>query len=350
MAAWKVEPGQKDRMVFDSTCPGLGVRVTAKGTRIFIAQWTDPVTKGKVREVIGAWGNLTLEQAREAVRARLGQVAKGVNPRAERLRMRAEVERERAEATLTFDALISEWAALHLTHRRPRYAAEAVRAIRLGLASLLKKPAARITKPEAVNALDQMAKVGKAVTAGRTMAYARAAYAWAHKRGKVPGNPFAELPIPAGVTERDRTLSDQELARVWRGADALPYPFGPFFQLALLTLQRREEVAAMRWSEIDSDGAIWRIPAERMKNRKPHDVHLSEAVRNILRRIPRLENSDFVLTTTGRSQASREPRLRLTAKSSSTGKVRLRLGGFMTSGAQAFRRSPASVSIASSST
>src|SRR5437867_10387067 len=109
LAALKVEPGRKDRMVFDSLSPGLGVRVTAKGTRTFIAQWTDPATRRKVREPIGVWGNITIDQAREAARVRLGAVAKGINPKAERIRQRAEAERERAEAALTFDALIEEW-------------------------------------------------------------------------------------------------------------------------------------------------------------------------------------------------------------------------------------------------
>jgi integrase len=304
VAALKVERGKKDRLVFDALCPGLGVRVTAKGTRTFVAQWTDPATKQKVREVVGAFGNLTVEQAREAVRVRLGQVAKGVNPRAERLRQRAEAERERAETALTFEALVSEWAALHLVHRRPRYAAEAVRAIRLGLASLSKQPAARISKAEVVNALDQIAREGKAITAGRTMAYARAAFAWAEKRGKVSSNPFAGLPISAGVTERDRVLNDDELNRVWRAASALRYPFGPYFQLAILTLQRREEIASMRWSEISEDLTTWCLPAERMKNGRPHDVHLSEAARGIIRRTPRLQDSPFVLTTTGTTGVS----------------------------------------------
>src|SRR6266550_289753 len=101
----KVASGRKDRLVFDTACPGLGVRVTAKGTRTFVAQWTDPATRRKVREPLGVWGNLTIEQAREAARARLGAVAKGIDPRAERLRRRAEAERERAETALTFDAL-----------------------------------------------------------------------------------------------------------------------------------------------------------------------------------------------------------------------------------------------------
>src|SRR5215813_5640007 len=97
IASLKVQEGRKDRLVFDTACPGLGIRVTAKGTRTFIAQWTDPPTRRKVREPLGVWGNLTIEQARAAVRERLGAVAKGINPKAERERRKQEAERERAE-------------------------------------------------------------------------------------------------------------------------------------------------------------------------------------------------------------------------------------------------------------
>jgi integrase len=300
LAAFRVEPGRKDRMVFDSMSPGLGVRVTARGTRTFIVQWTDPATRRKVREPLGVWGNLTIEQAREAARARLGAVAKGIDPKAERMRRRKEAERERAEAALTFEALMEEWAVLHLAHRRPRYAAEAVRAIRCGLSSLLKRPAARISRADAVNALDRIVKSGKAITAGRTMAYARACFAWGKRRAKLAENPFADLPVSAGATERERVLSETEIAEVWAAADTLAYPFGPFFKLAILTLQRREEVAGMRWSEIADDMSRWTLPGSRMKNGKPHDVHLPGAARAILRSLPRVAGCDFVFSTTGK--------------------------------------------------
>src|ERR1700730_12799056 len=109
LAALTVEKGRKDRLVFDTVSPGLGVRLTAKGTRTFVAQWTDPATKRKVREPLGIWGNLTIEQAREAVKVRRGQVAKGMSPRAERLRLKAQDERERREAALTFERLADDW-------------------------------------------------------------------------------------------------------------------------------------------------------------------------------------------------------------------------------------------------
>jgi integrase len=298
LAGLKVKPGGRDRLVFDAGCRGLGVRVSASGTRTFIAQWTDPATRRKVRDRIGVWGAMTIDQAREAVQVRLGAVGKGGNPRAERERQRLEAERERSEAALTFQALIDEWKALHLAHRRPRYAVEAERAIKLGLAHLLKRPAARIARSDAVNALDRIVKAGKTVTAGRTMAYARACFAWAKRRGKVPQNPFAELPIAVGTTERERVLNEGEIGEVWAAAGALGYPFGPFYKLLILTLQRREEVAGMRWSELSSDLIRWTLPGARMKNGKPHTVHLSESARAVLRSIPRMDGCDLVFTTT----------------------------------------------------
>jgi integrase len=304
LSGLRIESGRKDRLVFDTACPGLGVRLTAKGTRSFLVQWTDPATRRKVREPIGVWGNLTIDQAREAARARLGAVAKGIDLKAERIGRKAEAERERAEASLTLNSLIGEWSALHLAHRRERYRTEAVRAIKYAFSDLLKRPASRITKAEAVNALDRLVRKGRAAMAGRTLAYGRAAFRWAQRRGKVPGNPFEGLPISAGASARDRVLSDDELAEVWAATATLGYPWGPFFRLAMLTLQRREEVAGMRWSEIDFDRRLWTIPGIRMKNGKPHDVHLTEPAIAILQDLPRIEGCDFVLSTTGKTPVS----------------------------------------------
>lgn len=164
----RVENGRKDRLVFDTACPGLGVRVTAKGTKTFVAQWTDPATRRKVRERLGVWGSITIDQARAAARARLGDVSKGINPKAERMRLQADAERERrdverkrAESAYTLKVLVEEWAALHLARKKPRYAAEAVRAIHHGLPELISRPAAQINRADAVDALDKIVKAGK---------------------------------------------------------------------------------------------------------------------------------------------------------------------------------------------
>jgi hypothetical protein len=67
---------------------------------------------------------------------------------------------------------------------------------------------------------------GAAMT-GRTAAYGRAAFAWAVKRGVVPANPFAELPIAKSIAKRERVLSDAEIAEIWTAADKAAAPYEP---------------------------------------------------------------------------------------------------------------------------
>src|SRR5205807_9275932 len=67
-------------------------------------------------------------------------------------------------------------------------------------------------------------------------------------------------------------------------------------QLLALTMTRPGDVRGMRRSEINFDKALWRIPAERMKMRRPHDVPLSRQAIEILRDIwPLSDNGDLVL-------------------------------------------------------
>jgi hypothetical protein len=76
---------------------------------VFIVQWTDAGTGRKQREPLGAWGAITLAQARAAAQARLGRVAQGINPAIERTQAKLEDQRQRygrrsAEARFTLDA------------------------------------------------------------------------------------------------------------------------------------------------------------------------------------------------------------------------------------------------------
>ena len=82
-------------------------------------------------------------------------------------------------------------------------------------------------------------------------------------------------------------LTDSELRDVWRAADKIPGPFGALVKLLVLTGQRRDEVAQLRWVEIDLDNRLWVLPPERTKNGKSHDVPLSEPVIAVLTALPR---------------------------------------------------------------
>src|SRR5215467_11399871 len=127
IALLAVEDGKKDRLVFDDAQRGLAVRVTASGGRTYLCQYT--LHGHKWRVPLGSCSALSLAKAREAAAAVMGDVAKGKNPAAERKDAAAAERVKRARDRLTLRVLIEDWNRLHLAERRPRYAAEAVRAL-----------------------------------------------------------------------------------------------------------------------------------------------------------------------------------------------------------------------------
>jgi integrase len=94
--------------------------------------------------------------------------------------------------------------------------------------------------------------------AARTAAYGKAAYGWAVKRGALFANPFLNLP-ERPTERRERVVTDDELAAIWRATDTAG-PFNGIVRLLVLTGQRREEVAGMTWAELSDDLSTWTFP------------------------------------------------------------------------------------------
>ena len=65
-------------------------------------------------------------------------------------------------------------------------------------------------------------------------------------------------------------------------------------EFAILTAARSGEVRGATWAEIDFDGGIWSIPANRMKAARPHEVALSEPALGILKRIYAARTGDLI--------------------------------------------------------
>lgn len=53
-------------------------------------------------------------------------------------------------------------------------------------------------------------------------------------------------------------------------------------EFCILTASRSGEVMGARWEEIDLDDKLWRVPAERMKSKRPHEVPLTARAIEIL--------------------------------------------------------------------
>lgn len=80
---------------------------------------------------------------------------------------------------------------------------------------------------------------------------------------------------------RDRVLDDAELKTIWGGLDDDQY--GAIIKLLVLTGQRANEIAGLRWPEIDFERGLIVLPAERTKNARVHQVPISDAVRDLLK-------------------------------------------------------------------
>ena len=75
------------------------------------------------------------------------------------------------------------------------------------------------------------------------------------------------------------------------------------FYLLAYTFVRTNELRFMQWNEIDWQGKLWRIPAERMKMNRPHIVPLAPQVLDILKQIKDLGLSDtYVFFNSSRQQ------------------------------------------------
>ena len=75
------------------------------------------------------------------------------------------------------------------------------------------------------------------------------------------------------------------------------------FYLLAYTFVRTNELRFMQWSEVDWQGKLWRIPAERMKMNRPHIVPLAPQVLDILKQVKDLGLSDtYVFFNSSRQQ------------------------------------------------
>src|SRR5262249_6472479 len=118
----------------------------------------------------------------------------------------------------------------------------------------------------------------------------RRMFGWAVSRDLVQVNPCSAVHAPAKETRRDRVLSAEEIAILWRALSdpALPMsaPIRLALKLQLATGQRKGEVINAEWVEFDLDDEhVWTIPASKAKNDLAHRVPLAPAALNVLKEI-----------------------------------------------------------------
>jgi integrase len=274
----KTPPNEKrDVFLWDSRVPGFGVRLYPSGKRMYVFQYR---SKGRQqrRVAIGLHGPFTVETAREVAADLYEAVRKGGDPSGEQ-------KTAAGRAPDTIEGVIDEFIQRYMAgkQRAPRYIAETRRNFdKHVLPRWGGRDLRAITRRDVIELLDAVVDEGKPVAANRTLAAVRKLFNWALQRGIIEATPVALVEMPGAEHERERTLAPDEIRAVWATAGVIGYPFGHFFRIALATGQRREEVARMRWADIDEGERTWTLSRDMTKAGRAHVVPLSPLALAIL--------------------------------------------------------------------
>jgi hypothetical protein len=218
-------------ILWDADVPGFAARRLATG----IAYVLKYRSCGKQRwYTIGRHGApWTAQTARDEARRLLGEIADGGDPQGSKALARvAQIEPTEDK---TVRAALDAFANRYLVKLR---SATDVRRIleREVLSAWGARPLESVTKRDVIELLDRIVDRGAPIQANRVLAHTRKFFNWCVSRDMLTQSPCVGVKAPSDEEDRDRVLSADELRFLWNAADAMPYPFGPFGKLLLLTV------------------------------------------------------------------------------------------------------------------
>lgn len=260
---------------------GLYLEVMPSGSKLW--RWKYRLGGKENRFALGSYPQTLLREAREQTETARKLVEQGVHPSHQKKIDKIKAGHERAN---TFQLIAEEW--LATKDWEPITKDRRLKMLRrLVFPHIGRFAASRIKSIQVLDVLKRLDKEnGPAVAAEarRTMS-AVFEFAIATLRAEVdPVYPVRKA-IPANKTQHKRALSAEEVGDLLSDLERHggQFQIHAAFRLMWLTLARPSEVVEAEWSEIDLDAKVWRIPAERMKKRKPHVIPLSKQACELLK-------------------------------------------------------------------
>ena len=265
---------------WDELLSGFALRLYPTGRKVF---FVGTRIDGKYRRItLGRYDLLSLADARTKAKGIMADAHGGIGP---------ELRKKRDEKG-TFGAVAATFMQDYAKDLRTR--GEYQRKIDVDLADWHGRQITDIKRADIKDLLRVKARKSP-IAANRLLSLITKIFNWAVKEELVEASPAMQLDRPGKETERERSLSAEEIKIVWGVFDGLGYPWGPLYKMLLVTGQRRGEVAGLRWSEINGEG--WKLPGERAKKGKGHLVPLSSLAREILDGLPQIGELVFRANT-----------------------------------------------------
>jgi integrase len=280
---------------------GLSIVVKPSGVATYYVRYQ--LGRGKkrrqVRHALGraGEGGMKLADARSKAKGFMSEVATGLDPVA---------QQAARDASLTFRQLFEERCRLD-TETAPRTLDDYRMALTKDVfPDLGNRPAIEI-KPEEFAAVLEGIEARAKHSAHKVRSALGSTYRWGQTQWRggarlVVVNPVVGIGFMHQSEPRRRTLSDDELGKLWRAIDAtesVTEPVRDIIRLAILTGQRNSEVAGAELAELkglDTATPRWDIPARRMK-RKSENQHVplsKQATKVFARAIENANGSTYV--------------------------------------------------------
>ena len=237
----------------------------------------------QVMHSIGRFGSpWTVDTARAEALRLLGILASGSDPFSVSL------------SSETFGAEIERYLVRKKGSLKPRSFIEVERNLRKHSAPLHKLRLEEIDRRTIAVLLGQVETNSGPIARNRLRSSLSAFFAWAIQEGLGEVNPVAGTGVADEGNGRDRVLTQDELRKLWRnlGEDK----FSDIVRLLLLTGQRRGEISALSWSEVDLAKGMIILPPARTKNKRLHELPLSRQALAIIERTPRRNSSEFLFS------------------------------------------------------
>ena len=241
------------------------------------------------RLALGVYDRVTLAAARNRREDAHRLLADGVDLGAARKQAKQVAAEAVAVAVDTFEAVAREWMArqevAEVTANKSRWILETFLFPEIG-----SRPIAEITARELLGALRKIEETGKLETAKRAKIKAGQVFRYAVLEGKAASDPTTTLrkALKAPKGKHHAAITDPaKMGGLLRAIDGFTgqYVTLAALKLAPLVFVRPGELRQAEWAEFDLDGAIWRIPGERMKMKAAHLVPLSAQALAILREL-----------------------------------------------------------------
>lgn len=296
----------RDVIAWDSELAGFGVRVRPGGSKTFIAQYrAGGGRSGTTRRfTVGRFGALTVDEARRLARNILNSAAKGGDPSADRKAKRRELTvRELIElyvenGTDHLKAVNRNYVIARLrNHVIPLLGSRKISEVRvLDIENLMRDiRTGKTAKDEKIGPRARVIVRGGPGAAAKCVRTLSAVFTFAIRRELIVVNPCAAAQKPAD-SKRDRFLTVDEVRRLGVALEELgtqgvnPQALA-IIRLWVLTACRRNEIAGLKWSEIDFDLACLRLETTKTgKSVRP----LAAAAIALLQSVMPDPNSQFV--------------------------------------------------------